>query len=223
VINCPGHLDPRAVACVRDFVAGGGSLFSTDWALRHVIEPAFPETIAFNDRPTADDVVRIEVADAGNPFLAGVIDEGDDPLWWLEGSSYPIRVLDPGRVRVLVRSGELGAKYGESAVAVLFSHGEGEVFHMISHYYLQRTELRDARHSSSASSYFAEKDVVASAAEVAGLSLSDVESAASSRGFSETSSRRKSDGRTRSPPVLRATDSRATLSVPAHILICSPL
>src|SRR5581483_5620147 len=54
VINCPG-----AIVRVRDFVAAGGSLFTTDWALRNVIEPAFANTIAYNERRTADDVVRI--------------------------------------------------------------------------------------------------------------------------------------------------------------------
>ena len=36
-------------------------------------------------------------------------------------------------------------------MAVLFPRGEGEVFHMISHYYLQRTEFRNARHRPRAS------------------------------------------------------------------------
>jgi hypothetical protein len=168
---------------VRAFVAAGGSLFTTDWALRNVIEPAFPGTIAFNHQATRDDVVRIEVRERDNPFLRGVLDDGGDPQWWLEGSSYPIRVLDPERVRVLIASRELGERYGEPAVAVIFRHGEGEVFHMISHYYLQRTELRSARHAQPAAAFAAEQGVALSSAEVrqmAGLTLSDVESAASS-------------------------------------------
>ena len=143
VVNCPGTLTPAEIIQVRDFVASGGTLFTTDWALRNVIEPAFPGRIEYNDRSTADDVVGIEVVDSDSPYLQGVLDSDDDPQWWLEGSSYPIRVLDPEQVRVLIRSGELGEKYGECAVAVVFEFGKGEVFHMISHYYLQRTELRN--------------------------------------------------------------------------------
>ena len=178
VVNCPGQLERREVLLVRDFVNDGGSLFTTDWALRHVVEEAFPGTIAFNERPTHDDVVRIEVPSTDNPFLRGVIDPGEDPLWWLEASSYPIRVLDPS-VEVLIASSELEARYGEAPVAVLFRHGEGEVFHMISHYYLQRTELREERHSTSAVAYAASKGVAPSL-EMADLNLADVESAASS-------------------------------------------
>jgi hypothetical protein len=182
VINCPGNVPPGSIRQIRAFVDAGGSLFTTDWALRHVIEHAFPGALAYNDRPTSDDVVRIEVLSAGNRFLAGVMDGADDPQWWLEASSYQIRVLDPARVEVLLRSSELEARYGEAPVAVLFRHGEGEVFHMISHYYLQRTELRTARHAAPASSYAFEKGV-AVGADLDGLSLGEVESAATSARF----------------------------------------
>ena len=183
VVNCPGEMSPVAIVRIRDFVANGGTLFTTDWALRHVVEPAFPGHVAYNGRSTGDDVVRIEVVDATSPYLAGVLDAENDPQWWLEGSSYPITVVDPERVRVLIRSRELGEKYGEQAVAVVFPYGKGEVFHMISHYYLQRTELRSERHTMSAEDYASEKGVMFSPAMsmmVNDLSLGEVEAAATS-------------------------------------------
>ncbi len=79
-----------------------------------------------------------------------------------------------------MRSKELGAKYGEDPVAVLFSHGEGEVFHMISHYYLQRTELRSQRHFDPAKAYADSKGIAMPDADLAELYVGDVESAASS-------------------------------------------
>jgi hypothetical protein len=179
VVNCPGNVSRSALERVRRFVEAGGSLFTTDWALRHVIEPAFPGMLAYNERATADDVVRIEVCNHDNPFLTGVMDGRDDPQWWLEGSSYPIRVLDP-KVSVLITSAELAEKYGEAPVAVTFPWGEGEVFHMISHYYLQRTELRTDRHAASAAAYAAEKGVAMPAAMVRNLCVGDVESASTS-------------------------------------------
>ncbi|HLF69789.1 MAG TPA: hypothetical protein VI541_02400 [Actinomycetota bacterium] len=183
VINCPGNLPPRAVGQVREFVTRGGSLFTTDWALRHVIEPAFPGFIEYNERPTADDVVRIEIRSKDNQFLRGVIDGSDDPQWWLEGSSYPIRVVDTENVEVLLVSKELADKYGESPVAVTFRFGKGEVFHMISHYYLQRTELRSERHNQSAMDYASEKGFIVASedrADFESLPLGEVESAQSS-------------------------------------------
>jgi hypothetical protein len=80
----------------------------------------------------------------------------------------------------------MGEKYGETPIAVWFRWGEGDVFHMVSHYYLQRTELRTARHQQAAGAYFAEKDVVMSPAmvrEFADLNLADVESAKPSAAF----------------------------------------
>ena len=191
VVNCPGNLSRAALERARRFVEAGGSLFTTDWALRHVIEPAFPGMLAYNERPTRDDVVRIEIRDHDNPFLKGVMDAKDDPQWWLEGSSYPIRVLDP-RVQVLITSSELEGRYGEAAVAVVFPWGEGEVFHMVSHYYLQRTELRSARHAAPAADLGAEKGVNLPPAAYSDLRLGDVESAlTSSRMLANVIARKK--------------------------------
>jgi hypothetical protein len=186
IVNCPGRVSAAAIPRIRAFVEAGGSLFTTDWALRHVVEPAFPGVLAFSKDPTPDDVVRIEVKDRENIYLQGVLDGQDDPQWWLEGSSYPITVVDKERVRVLITSRELEQKYGEAPVAVWFRWGAGDVFHMISHYYLQRTELRTERHAAEAASYFTEKGVTLDAAALAcvsDLSLADVESAKPSAAF----------------------------------------
>ena len=183
IVNCPGEMTSGEIARVRDFVAAGGTLFTTDWALGNVIEQAFPGHVAYNGEATGDDVVRIDVLETDSPYLQGVLDSDGDPQWWLEGSSHPIRVLDPERVRILIRSAELGRKYGEDAVAVVFGYGKGEVFHMISHYYLQRSEFRNARHEQPASSYLYEKGVDLRddlAGSIDDLLLGDVESAATS-------------------------------------------
>jgi len=183
VINCPGEIGAPAVGMVRRFVEAGGSLFTTDWALRHVLEPAFPGVVAFNQRPTADAVVRVEAAAHGNPFLKGVMDGADDPIWWLEGSSYPIVVHDSQRVKVLISSRELQERWGEAPVALTFRVGEGEVFHMISHYYLQLAETRTRRHRLPAAAYAAEKGMdwdPVTAACAADLTLGEVEAASSS-------------------------------------------
>jgi hypothetical protein len=183
VVNCPGELPGRALPLVEGFVRGGGSLLTTDWALRHVIEPAFPGLVAYNERPTRDDVVRIELLTTENPLLAGVLEAGDDPQWWLEGSSYPIRVVDPDRVEVLITSSEMAARYGEAAICVRFDWGGGEVLHMVSHYYLQRTELRSARHAMSSAAWAEEKGVSTPSPASEDLSLGEVEAAYSSTRF----------------------------------------
>jgi len=156
-VNCPGNLSPKGLRNLEVFVREGGFLFTTDWALRNVLEHAFPGFVEFNDRPTGDEVVRIELMDREDPMLKTVLDSNDDPQWWLEASSYPIRVLDQQRVKVLIRSKEIEQRHGESPVLVTFDYGAGTVYHMISHFYLQRTETRTARHAKPSMTYAAEK------------------------------------------------------------------
>jgi len=156
-INCPGDISNKALRNLVSFVEKGGFLFTTDWALRHVIEKGFPGYISYNGRNTQDEVVRVEILTTDDPFLKSLIGEHDDPQWWLEGSSYPITVLDDDKVEIMVQSKEIKEKYGESAVFVSFDHGEGKVYHMISHFYLQRAETRTKRHEGEGSDYLSEK------------------------------------------------------------------
>jgi hypothetical protein len=177
LVNCPGQLDQVALGVLRAFVEQGGYLVTTDWALRHVLEPAFPGYVAYNQHATGDDVVRVEVLQAGARLLGPLLDPGDDPQWWLEGSSYPVRVLDPARVEVLLRSSEMAEKYGEAAIAVRFACGLGTVFHIVSHYYLQRTALRTRRQRGTATGYWAAKGLEDALLDAAGLQAGEVESA----------------------------------------------
>ena len=156
-INCPGSVTSKGLRNLVTFVEKGGFLFTTDWALRHVIEPGFPGYIKYNNRPTNDEVVRVDILAEEDPFLQSLIGPNDDPQWWLEGSSYPIEILNHKEVDILIKSKEIEKKYGESAVFVTFDYGKGKVYHMISHFYLQRAETRTARHAKSGAEYANEK------------------------------------------------------------------
>ncbi len=152
-VNCASSFPEEAARKLAGFVASGGQLITTDWALKNVLEVAFPGMVEYNNKPTGDEVVRIELLDKEDTVLTGFIDEKADPVWWLEGSSYPIRVLNHDKVKILVQSKELKEKYDEEAVIIRFDHGRGTVYHMISHFYLQRSETRDAKHKFKASEY----------------------------------------------------------------------
>jgi hypothetical protein len=152
-VNCMGHFDQDLARKLNTFVNSGGQLITTDWCLKSVLEVAFPGYVEYNDNATSDEVVRIEIVDKNDPVLKGFLDEDTDPQWWLEGSSYPIKVLDEKKVSVLIKSKQLKEKYGENPVVVRFNHGEGVVYHMISHFYLQRTETRDSKQKMGASAY----------------------------------------------------------------------
>lgn len=183
-INCPGVLTNQGIRKAVTFVEEGGLLVTTDWALKNVLEIGFPNYVRYNKNPTGDDVVRVEFIDSNDKFLDGLIDKESDPVWWLEGSSYPIEVLDKEKVKVLVKSKEMKEKYGESAIVVTFEFGEGKVYHLTSHFYLQRTETRTKRHKKSSMDYATEKKINLStgdkekfAKNFKDISLGEVESA----------------------------------------------
>ncbi len=187
IINCPGNVYDDALGKIKEFVKSGGFLFTTDWALLNILEKIFPYYLKYNQRPTADDCVKVEVLDKSNKFLEGLFDENADPIWWLESSSYPIQILDRTRVKLLIVSKEMQEKYGEAPIVITFDYGDGTVLHMTSHYYLQRAELRTKRHKMSAKEY-AMKEIglsedEAEMDELKGLSLGEAESAYSTTQF----------------------------------------
>lgn len=185
-VNCGSAFSAEMARKMASFVEAGGQLITTDWALTSVIELAFPNTIAYNQKATADEVVRIEVVDKRDSVMLGFLDEKADPVWWLEGSSYPIKVLNPEKVKVLIRSKELKEKYGEEAVVVRFNHGKGTVYHMLSHLYLQRTETREGKQDMAAAEYFKDKGAsneAISKAAGSGVTYGQVQSANTTSDF----------------------------------------
>jgi len=155
MINCPGQLPRDATEKIPSWVRNGGYLVTTDWALKHVLEPLFPGRVRHNGQQTADCVVRVELdGESADPLLDGFLEDGRDPQWWLEGASYPIEVLDTTRVRVLAHSKEVGERWGQEPVVVTFDEGRGTVLHLLSHLYLQRSDVRDARDAMPAMAYY---------------------------------------------------------------------
>lgn len=88
-------------------------------------------------------------------------------------------------MQVLVTSQEMEEKYGEAPIMVSFIFGKGEVYHMTSHFYLQRTETRTKRYTESGMAYAMEKGFSKKEAEEMGsfedLSKAEVESAYASQ------------------------------------------
>lgn len=140
IVNCPGHFDAEGIAAIERFVRRGGTLVTTDWALKTTVQRAFPDTVRYDGPATEDDVVEVSWIHPDDAHTRGVEVPGHALSWWLEGSSYAIHVVDERRVRVLVRSQEMGRKYQHDPLVVCFPHGEGAVFHLTSHYYLQRSK-----------------------------------------------------------------------------------
>ena len=156
LVGCPGKEIPTmAHSKIKDFVINGGWLLTTDWAILHIIENIFPGFIRWNQKKTSDSVVACQILEPNHPFLDGVLGEIQQSKWakqasantgkkefrwWLEFRSFPIQILNPDTVRILIASNELKQKWGESPVLVYFNYGNkgGRIIHMISHTNLQK-------------------------------------------------------------------------------------
>jgi hypothetical protein len=166
IIDCPGNISSRAIERVRKFVNAGGFLYTTDWALANVVQKAFPGYVEFNGHATANDVVEVAVKKKDNVFLKQLQLSKESPKWWLESSSYPIRVLNKEKVDVLITSREMAGKYGEPAIAITFPYGDGRVLHIASHFYLQQNQRRSVAENGAAGGFLKkEADLPASVRE----------------------------------------------------------
>jgi hypothetical protein len=144
LINCAEKFPKRTALAARDFVQAGGLLLTTDWALKPIIEVAFPGTISHNGRRTAGNVFvtvdRMDLDHLPGPqsrVLTKLGEQMEQPRWWLESASWPFH-RHSDDVQILLHSSELKTQYGRGSVVVRWPHGKGWVYHMISHAYLQR-------------------------------------------------------------------------------------
>ena len=157
LIGCPGDEIPHSgYPKISEYVnLHGGWIITTDWAIKHIVEVIFPGFIRWNGDKTADAVVSCQILEPDHPFLDGVLTEiqqdkwtskttantkKSEFRWWLENRSFPIQVLNPTAVMVLIDSWEIKKKWGESPVLCYFDYGKtgGRIIHLISHTHLQK-------------------------------------------------------------------------------------
>lgn len=153
-VNCASKYDAALLKRLKWHVHAGARLVTSDWALSRVLQTHFPGTVVAGPGRSGDEVVAVEPS--ADSLWADVVVPGTDPQWWLESASEPLRVLDADRVRVEARSHELLTKYGQPAVAVSFPWGEGDVFHVVSHFRVKRTRRHAARHGEPGAAFLRE-------------------------------------------------------------------
>nr|MDO8087381.1 hypothetical protein [Candidatus Sigynarchaeum springense] len=144
IVNCPGEgFSAKGLDILKDHVFHGGLLVTTDWALKHVVEQAFPGFIEHNGAESAEEFVDVHVTDKIVDYLNDLIAPGLSPSWWLEGGSYPIRVLNTN-VRKLLISRAMKQRYEDPTVACIIHFGKGQVLHMTSHLFLKNAAPLDS-------------------------------------------------------------------------------
>ena len=144
------HEQERVVRAVREFVTGGGYLFTTDWALANLVIPAFPGYLRTRGRiePLPELIVDVVPAEglASHRLLEGVFDGETTPRWWLEQASFDVDVLRRDAVEVLAEAPALARqpKARGTAIALTFAVGRGRVLHVVGHYYQQKGNVSGA-------------------------------------------------------------------------------
>jgi hypothetical protein len=164
LVNCDDYrterLPRQQVTRIRDFVAGGGFLFTSDWGLVEVLEIAFPGYCKKGET-MAEGAFEIypRKGSTGHPLLRDVFVkanvQGADPArekldfrWLIDVGTFSTE-CDLSKVEVLIESPELAALYAQGAVAMTFPFGEarksagrpagGRVLHVLSHFVRQKT------------------------------------------------------------------------------------
>jgi hypothetical protein len=144
--NCGDPLPPdqmRAVAKrLEAYVRRGGYLFTTDWAVAHVVQLAFPGYLTTTGKDTSLPEMVVDIRPARgqerHPLLEGVFLPGTRGRWWLEELAFDVKIgpHGAGAVEVLVESPMLKDTLGVSPiVAATFKHGRGRVLHAMGHYF----------------------------------------------------------------------------------------
>jgi hypothetical protein len=153
--NCSENVFPprtRAplAAAVREFVRGGGYLFTTDWGVANVVGPSFPGTLETSGtmRPLPELILDVQPAKTAKEhvLLEGVFPEGSRVKWWLESASQDVLVAKGAEVDVLIESKTLAAAplSRSPVIAATFTAGRGRVLHVMGHFYQQKGNLSGA-------------------------------------------------------------------------------
>jgi hypothetical protein len=137
MVNCTGEMSEQARERVRRFVAAGGFLYTTDHAVKELIEPLFPNTIAFAGT-TEERVfpVKVRGTDEDRGLLSSLGGNAKE-MWQTAGGGYTFKILDPKRVTVLMDSPQIARAFGSGLVAARFRYEDGQVIHVTGHFFTQ--------------------------------------------------------------------------------------
>jgi hypothetical protein len=133
IIDCAGNVPRESLQRIRDFVARGGYLLTTDWALNNVLERAFPGYVAWDKKINKKSVYDAAVENPDPVLFRYTVTNAH---WKMDDGCHLLKVVKPSAVRVLARSTQLAAedRYGDGALAVMFSFGKGYVMHLVGHF-----------------------------------------------------------------------------------------
>jgi HEAT repeat protein len=185
VANCPGEIGDKDVEVLSWFVRAGGYLFSSCWALHETVERIYPGVIRKFETVGAQ-VIDYNVAAApcapDSPFVEGIFDQWDQPMYVLEGA-HLIELLDRDRCDVLIDSPNTATSWGVGNLCVWNTAGHGVIFDSVNHFSHQGFHF--------ASGLKTAEDRMAYAIDHMGVTYSDARSFMAAKSFDSTQSASK--------------------------------
>ncbi|MFO0600877.1 MAG: hypothetical protein U0228_36540 [Myxococcaceae bacterium] len=144
MVNCRGEMSEEARQRLKRFVTAGGFLYTTDHAVREVVERIFPNTIGWTGNTTQQEVVPVKINGSNEDRgLLNALGGNAKEMWQVAGGGYPVKVLDPKRVKVLMESDRVEKLYGSGVIAVRFRWEDGQVIHVTGHFFTQPGQTPD--------------------------------------------------------------------------------
>ena len=138
MVNCTGDMSDPARERLKRFVTAGGFLYTTDHAVANVVQRIFPNTIAWTGGSTSQEVVPVRLhGSEEDRGLLNSLGGNAKEMWQVAGGGYPVKVLDPKRVTVLMDSDVVEKKYGSGVIAARFRWEDGQVIHVTGHFFSQ--------------------------------------------------------------------------------------
>src|SRR4029077_7490268 len=122
MVNCTGTMSEAARERVRRFVNAGGLLYTADHPVPPPLEPIFPGFIRWNHKTSNEEIFPMQTA--GDQGLLAKLNTGGHPRWQLAGGGYLFDVVGKQKVDVLMRSNEVGQRYGTPVLGVRFRVGD---------------------------------------------------------------------------------------------------
>ncbi|EKD51259.1 MAG: hypothetical protein ACD_62C00294G0008 [uncultured bacterium] len=151
-VNCGGAIQPPVGGHLSHFALRGGLVVTTDWALRELVQTAFPGFVKYSGIKSSGHNICVELSkiDSDDPMIQHFVSQKDfRPVWFVESASELIALEEVGNrnprfddMRILASSLEMATRFhGSDIVALTFPWGEGRVAHFVSHLYLQKAAM----------------------------------------------------------------------------------
>ncbi|HEY9676831.1 MAG TPA: hypothetical protein V6C76_02430 [Drouetiella sp.] len=152
IVDCAGEIPSASLEVIRNFVANGGYLITTDWSLDNCLARAIPGFVSWNSANSISECVdaainRSVTASDDSDLLLNTVSRA---YWKLDDKCQMVKINRPDAVTVLVHSKRLAYQdpnrtfaltgregFTPNTIGILactFRYEKGRVLHLVGHF-----------------------------------------------------------------------------------------